>query len=114
MLRKSPIVNFSAKWCHLSGVGPPVSLFLVIPGSGSLTAWYKNPRKGSNCEFIIVPFQLITMPIPRTSIFQIYSKRLPYLLQWGTGMAFFLGWPHAYIGISNKLNNVPPINTAYF
>lgn len=53
------------------------------------------------------------MPIPRTSYIQLISRRVPSLAVWGVGLGAFLGWPHVWIGVSNKMHHVPPINQAY-
>lgn len=40
-------------------------------------------------------------------------RRVPAVMQWGVGVGFFLGWPHAVIGYSNKAHDVPKMNLAY-
>lgn len=58
-------------------------------------------------------FIQITMPLPRTSYATLIARRIPYLAVWGSGLTFFLGWPHVWIAVSNMKNEVPPINSAY-
>jgi len=53
------------------------------------------------------------MALPRTSYATLAARRVPALIGWGSGIAFFLGWPHVWIGVVNKKNNVPAINMAY-
>lgn len=53
------------------------------------------------------------MPLPRTSYVQLISRSVPHLAAWGTGLGVFLGWPHVWIGASNKMHDVPDINMAY-
>lgn len=53
------------------------------------------------------------MALPHTSFVALYARRLPALVGWGTGIAFFLGWPHVWIGVMNKKHHVPAINQAY-
>ncbi|KAL6681762.1 hypothetical protein ACI3LX_002017 [Candidozyma auris] len=48
--------------------------------------------------------------LPRTSMLQLYARRVPAVAQWGVGLGFIIGWPHLVIGISNRNNKVPPIN----
>ncbi|KAM3119015.1 hypothetical protein RJF_2901 [Candidozyma auris] len=52
--------------------------------------------------------------LPRTSMLQLYARRVPAVAQWGVGLGFIIGWPHLVIGISNRNNKVPPINQVYF
>lgn len=52
-------------------------------------------------------------PVAHTTFRQLYARRIPALAVWGSGLAFFLGWPHVVAGVSNKAHHVPPINTAY-
>lgn len=55
----------------------------------------------------------LIMPLPRTSYVQLISRSVPHLAAWGTGLGVFLGWPHVWIGASNKMHDVPDINMAY-
>ncbi|KAL6020965.1 hypothetical protein ACNR90_004248 [Candidozyma auris] len=52
--------------------------------------------------------------LPRTSMLQLYARRVPAVAQWGVGLGFIIGWPHLVIGISNRNNKVPPINQVYY
>lgn len=43
--------------------------------------------------------------LPRTSVFQLYSRHLPSVAIWATSLGAFFVWPYAYGKISVKLNN---------
>lgn len=57
--------------------------------------------------------RLAANKLPRLTYGKIFASRVPYLGVWAGGMAFFFGWPHAWIAVSNKLHNAPDINLFY-
>ncbi|KAG2736395.1 hypothetical protein G9P44_000485 [Scheffersomyces stipitis] len=45
-----------------------------------------------------------------TPLYKYYIQRAPLWGVWATGLGAFLGWPHVWIMLSNKIDDVPPIN----
>lgn len=51
--------------------------------------------------------------IARTSMASLYARRVPAIFTWGAILGGFLGWPHVYAAVSNRVHHAPKINMTY-
>lgn len=51
------------------------------------------------------------IPITRTTYLQLFVKKIPDLILYGTVVTGVLYWPHAFIQFFNWRDNVPNINS---
>lgn len=57
---------------------------------------------------------IATKAFPRTSYAQLYSRRLPSLAVWASGLTVFFGWPHVARTVRNTSRDASNSNYTMF